>query len=183
MLQTKAAKRYAKALLDYSIEKNETENVLEEITAFLKISGENIEFQRLFLSPIVKTNVKVNVLSQVFSKVSHSFKRFIDVLASNKRLSLLEAVAKSFVFQYNEYKNLVVASVTTATPISEELKLQILEKVKEMTGNNQISLENKINPNIIGGFILRVGDLQYNASVLNNFSIIKRNLQENIFVN
>jgi F-type H+-transporting ATPase subunit delta len=74
-----------------------------------------------------------------------------------------------------------VATVTTAVPLTKELEAKVLAKVKELTGND-VSLENKIDENIIGGFILRVGDLQYNASIANKLNTLKREFTNNTYV-
>ena len=81
-----------------------------------------------------------------------------------------------------QYKDNETAVVITTQPISDSLKNKILEKVEQLTGKTNISLKNKIDENIIGGFILRIGDLQYNASVSNKLNIIRNNFQENVFV-
>ena len=83
-------------------------------------------------------------------------------------------MAYSFVELYNELKGVKVASVITAVPLSAEIENQVLAKVKELTGSNTVTLENTIDESIIGGFILRVGDLQYNASIANNLNKLKR---------
>lgn len=183
MQKTRAAKRYAKALLDYAVEKQQTEVVFREMTSLLKVMDENIEFQRLLLSPIVKTGVKRNVMLQIFPDKSDLVRQLVEVLVRNKRLSLTKAIAKSYVVQYNEYKQNQIAQVTTAQPISDSLKEQILLKVKQLTGNPNVELRNKVDQNIIGGFILRVGDYQYNASISSKFSAIQRNFQENLYAN
>ena len=183
MQKIRAAKRYAKALLEYAIEKQQVDIVFQEMTILLKVMNENIEFQRLLLSPIVKSKVKRNVLLQLFPDKSDLVRQLIEVLVRNKRLSLTKAIAKSYLTLYHEYKEKQIAQVTTAEPLSENLKEQVLSKIKELTGNNNIELKNKIDPSIIGGFILRVGDLQYNASISHKFSAIGRNFKEKLYVN
>ena len=97
-------------------------------------------------------------------------------------MSSTYAIAKEFILQYNQYKDNETAVVITAQPISDSLKNKFLAKVEQLTGKTNISLKNKIDENIIGGFILRIGDLQYNASVSNKLNIIRNKFQENVFV-
>ncbi|MDG1713952.1 F0F1 ATP synthase subunit delta, partial [Lacinutrix sp.] len=66
-----------------------------------------------------------------------------------------------------------LATVTTTLPLTEDLKVKVLAKVKELTGK-EVAVENIIDENILGGFVLRVGDLQYDASILNQLSKLKR---------
>ena len=81
---------------------------------------------------------------------------------------------------YNEAQGVKVAKVTTAVPLSAELETKVLAKVKEMTGSDNVTIENTIDESIIGGFILRVGDLQYNASIANKLEILKREFSKSL---
>ncbi len=183
MQRTRAAKRYAKALLDFAIEKQQPDIVFQEMTSLLKVMDENIEFQRLLLSPIVKSNIKRNVMLQIFPDKSDLVRQLVEVLVRNKRLSLTKAIAKSYITQYHEYKQRRIAYVTTAEPLSEVLKERFLLKIKDLTGNSNIELRNKVDTTIIGGFIVRIGDYQYNASISSKFSAIQRNFEENLYTN
>ena len=86
----------------------------------------------------------------------------ISLLIDNKRLSILNDVAKKYTILFDELKGIEVAKVTTAVPLTEVLNEQVLAKVKEITGK-EATIENIVNPDIIGGFILRIGDVQYDA--------------------
>ena len=86
----------------------------------------------------------------------------INLLIDNKRLSILEEVAKKYTILYDSLKGIEIAKVTTAIPLTDELNKQVLKKVKEITGK-EATIENNVNPDIIGGFILRIGDVQYDA--------------------
>ena len=104
-----------------------------------------------------------------------------DILIENKRVDILQDVAKKYTFLFDQMNKTEVATVTTAVPLTKELEAKVLAKVKELTGND-VSLENKIDESIIGGFILRVGDLQYNASIANKLNTLKREFTNNTYV-
>jgi F-type H+-transporting ATPase subunit delta len=95
------------------------------------------------------------------------------MLVDNKRISMLNEVALKFIILNEKQKGKDVAYVTTAVPLTPELEKKVLQKVTEITGNT-VTLENKIDESIIGGFVLRVGDLQYDASIANKLSNLKR---------
>ena len=97
----------------------------------------------------------------------------IDTLIENKRLAILEDVAASYNSQFDQLRGTQVAKVTTAVPLTEDLKTMVSAKVKELTGK-EAELENIIDESILGGFILRVGDIQYNASIANKLDKLKR---------
>lgn len=176
MQQSKAAKRYAKALLEISVEKQQETILFNEITSFLKATETSSELAPILASPIVKTEIKQQILTEIFTDKSILLQQLISVLAQNKRIQLLLEIFNSFVTQYNQLKNQQIAVVTTAIPISDDLQKIILQRVKEITKNENISIENKIDSSIIGGFILRIGDSQYNASILNKLNYLKQQL-------
>lgn len=174
----KAPKRYAKALLFWAKENNKIDDIFAEMTKIHKMIDQNIELERLLSSPIVKSVVKKNVLDEVFADSSKEIKQFFSVLIENKRLGILKAIAKDYINLYKEYNQEQTAVVTTAIEISEGLKQKFLEKIKQETKNPKIEVEYKVNPGIIGGFVLRVGDTQYNASVLNKLFSVEKNFAQ-----
>ena len=99
-----------------------------------------------------------------------TFKR---LLISNKRIHLLGDVAQNYNQLYTQSQGEQVAKVTTAVPLTEELKVKVLAKVKELTGKDA-SIVSIIDESIIGGFILSVGDIQYDASIANKLNKLKR---------
>ena len=93
---------------------------------------------------------------------------------------MLNDVASSYIELYKESQGIKVARVTTAVALSPELEEKVLVKVKELTGSDKVTLESTIDESIIGGFILRIGDLQYNASIANSLAKIKREFSKSI---
>ena len=131
-------------------------------------------------SPVYKDEDKKEALNQIFANQSETSKALIATLITNKRISILNDVAVSYVDLYKESQGIKVAHVTTAVSLSPELETKVLAKVKELTGGDKVTLESTIDESIIGGFILRVGDLQYNASISNSLAKIKREFSKSI---
>ncbi|MAO10006.1 MAG: ATP synthase F1 subunit delta [Flavobacteriaceae bacterium] len=173
-MSKRAAIRYAKAVLQKAEESN-TQNVMfgdmQSVKATLDGSK---ELQNMLQSPVIKAEDKKEALLKIFSGKSDLTKNLIQVLVINQRLNLLGVVAESYIYLYNEAQGVKVAEVTTAVPLTSELKETVLVKVKELTGSTSVTINNIIDTTIIGGFILRVGDLQYNASIANKLNRIKR---------
>ncbi|GJH40534.1 ATP synthase subunit delta [Capnocytophaga sp. HP1101] len=182
MYGLRVANRYAKALLEYALQQNALEAVYTDMTLIDKTIKANKNLERMLISPIVKTVVKKNVLAKIFTMVTPETKRLFDLLIKNGRLPILGVVAEKFVVQYNIYKNYQTAVVTTATPLNETTQREMLQKVISLTKNNNITLENKVDKNIIGGFILRIGDVQYNASVAYKLNRLQQEFQEKLFL-
>ena len=104
-----------------------------------------------------------------------------NLLEENKRTVMLQSIAQQYIIIYDFLKSLDTAIVTTAIPLTADLEAQILEKVIELTGN-KTNIENIIDPKIIGGFILRVGDMQYDASISNNFSELRKEFDNSHYI-
>ncbi len=177
---SRAAIRYAKAILQKANENN-TEAVLfsDMQSVYYTIEGSR-ELQTVLQSPVIKANDKKQALLKIFNGQSEITHSLINLLVANKRTPLLGKVAKSFVDLYNEQEGVKVATVTTAVPLSDELERKVMDKVKELTGSEKVTLRSEIDPEIIGGFILRVGDIQYNASIANQFGNLKREFSKSI---
>ncbi|GAB5400702.1 MAG: ATP synthase F1 subunit delta [Aureisphaera sp.] len=177
---SRAAIRYAKAVLQKAQETNAIDTVFGDMQDVQATLDGSKELRTLLKSPLIKVDDKKAALLQIFDKQSEDIKRLITVLADNQRANILGAVANSYINLYNEAKGVKVAQVTTAVALSSEMETKVLAKVKEMTGSDNVSLENTIDESIIGGFILRVGDMQYNASIANQLGTLKREFSKSI---
>ena len=178
---SKVAKRYAKALLDYSIEKHEEDNFFQEISSLVEVVRENPDLRALLHSPIVRMEIKHKVLQEVFSQRSAILNLFIEILVENKRVSDLYDIAREYVIQYNRYKEKTTGYLTTAVELTQRLKEQFVQKAIALSGRKNITLESKVEPQLIGGFILRIDDLQYNASIAHKLYGIREQLSENVY--
>ena len=181
MAEPRAAKRYAKAILDLAIEQDKAKETNANMQLVSKTIAASEDLQLMLASPVVKSADKKAVLRQVFSKGNAMTMGLFDILISNKRINALKAVADKYTVLYDKMNNTEVATVTTAVPLTKDLETKVLAKVKEITGND-VTLQNKIDESIIGGFILRVGDLQYNASVAHKLNTLKREFQDDSYV-
>ena len=170
---SRAAIRYAKAILDFATDANKAEAVNTD----MKLIGSTIEaIQELkdFLSnPTVKQELKNNALKQVFASVEPQTNKLFDLLLENKRFEILNKIASEYTTLFDTSRGIQTATVTTAIALTAELEKQVLAKIASFS-NKTITIENTIDPSIIGGFILRIGDMQYNASVANKLQELKR---------
>jgi len=180
MSGSRAAKRYAKAVLLQTNEAKNASEVYEDMQVVYNTITDSNELSEMLQSPVYTEENKKEALLEIFSKQSETTKSLIKILVENKRTSLLSQVATSYVEIYKESQGIKVAQVTTAVSLSSELETKVLAKVKELTGSDKVTIESTIDESIIGGFILRVGDLQYNASIANNLARIKREFNKSI---
>jgi len=171
----RAAIRYAKAVFSLAREKEATETVHKDMQGIVATVDGSDELRMVLNSPLIKSEVKLASLKEIFKGTGDITRNLFDTLVANKRVDLLDDVAQQFIVLFDQANDTQVAKVTTAVPLGKDLEVKVLAKVKELTGN-EATIENVIDESIIGGFILRVGDLQYNASILNKLTTLKREL-------
>jgi F-type H+-transporting ATPase subunit delta len=177
MSGTKAALRYAKAILNFAVEQHKEDDINNDMLLIVNTLEESKELQLMLKNPILKINIKKETLKTIFSSnVSPLTISSINLLIDNNRLDILNEVAEKYTIIYDELKGKEIAKITTAIPLNSELNNQVLNKVKEITGK-KASIENIINPDILGGFILRIGDIQYDASIANKLQSLKRQFE------
>jgi len=170
---SRAAIRYAKAILETAVSKGKANQVNDDMKSIITAVNSSADLKDFLASPIITSEVKMNVLSEVFGSVEEDTKSLFRLLQENKRFEILEAIATQFNVQFDDMNGVEVANVTTAFPITADLEAKILAKATSMS-TKKITIQNTIDPSIIGGFILRIGDKQYNASVSNRLQELKR---------
>jgi F-type H+-transporting ATPase subunit delta len=182
MKQSRATIRYAKALLQLSIEQNTLEESYYDMALLDGICSQSKELSLLLKSPIVKTDHKLKIFDLIFkNKISKVSMSFVNIIIVKKRESLLQGIAKSFVNLYKTYNNIETATITTAIKISEELKNKVILYIKTQT-NNKVELKEVIDENIIGGAIIRMGDKQLDASISTEISELRQTFNKNLYL-
>jgi F-type H+-transporting ATPase subunit delta len=170
---SRAAIRYAKAILEISLSNGNAVKVNEDMLSIVTSIAASAELIDFLSSPIISSEVKMNALSEVFVTVQSETKSLFRLLHDNKRFEILAQVASQYNMLFDQMNNVEVAKVTTAFPITADLESKVLAKIATIS-NKKITIENIVDPKIIGGFILRIGDKQYNASVANGLQELKR---------
>ena len=175
MSSTRAAIRYAKAILDMATSKSAANEVSQDMTLIATTIKGNLELSTFIQNPTIKVEVKESALLEVFASVNNVTKGLFHLLLENKRFEILESIAVEYNKLFDEANGVEVAKVTTAIAITPELEAKVLAKIKEFS-NKKVTIENIVDASIIGGFILRIGDKQYNASVASRLQVLKREL-------
>lgn len=178
MAGTRAAIRYAKAALSLASDQKAAEAVNNDMIAIAKTISDSEELDQVLKSSVVKTEVKTAALSKIFPKLNKISSDLFNVLIDNKRIGILGDVAQKYTELFDVLNDKEIAQVTTAIPLTKDLEKKVLTKIKELT-SKAVELENIVDESIIGGFILRIGDKQYNASVQNKLNRLKREFSIN----
>ncbi|AZQ43202.1 ATP synthase F1 subunit delta [Nonlabens ponticola] len=173
MKLSRAASRYAKAILDLAVEKNEASAVNEDMKSVLVTVHKNKELRQFLQSPLIKSDQKRGALRQIFKDSNGITMGAFDLIVDNNRADILQDVAMKYNILFEEMNKREIATVTTAVEITPQLETKVLEKARTLAGK-EVTLEKKIDPSILGGFILRVGDKEINASVQATLGELKR---------
>lgn len=173
MAQTRTAIRYAKAVLDLAKDQKSAELVNADMKSIANAVEVSTELKDMLLSAVIPAATKKSALLAIFKDLNPLSSNLIDTLIANTRIPILGEVAQTYTELFNESQGKQVAKVTSAVPLTEELKAKVLAKVKELTGK-EAEVVNVVDESILGGFILRVGDIQYDASIANKLNKLKR---------
>jgi len=173
MAGARAAIRYAKAVLSLASDQKAVEAVNKDMQLIVNTIAKSKELGEMLQNPVVRSSVKKALLNEVFKNTNTITENLVNTLFTNKRIALLGDVASKYNQLYDTLKGTQIAKVTTAVPLTEALKTKVLAKVKELT-KKDVEVINIIDESILGGFILRVGDIQYNASIANKLNNLKR---------
>ncbi|WP_422082689.1 ATP synthase F1 subunit delta [Ulvibacterium sp.] len=173
MNDSRAAIRYAKAILDLAVENKATDALEKDMRAIAQTISESKELKDILTSPIIKGEAKKKAVLSVFKGSHHITEGLMNLLVDNRRIDMLNEVALKYIILNEKLKGEDVAYVTTAVPLTKALEKKVLKQLGAITGN-KVTLKNTVDESIIGGFVLRVGDLQYDASIANKLNNIKR---------
>lgn len=183
MPNPRLAGRYAKSLVDLALERNTLEEVYKDMLFLQKVCKSSPEFVSLLKSPVVKADKKIAILEAVTgSEITELTAAFNRLLVTKGRESNLPEIITAFIEQYKHNKGIQTVRLTTATPVSEELKNQIIAQVQQQAGNRNIDLTTQVDESIIGGFKLELGDTLVDASISYDLNKIRAQFLNNDFI-
>lgn len=174
-----AAKRYAKSLLSLALEQGTIDAVRADMLLVRQGVSDSHDLKSLLTSPIIKSEKKIAILSEIFKgKISELSEKFIALVTTKGREALLPAIANAYEEAYREHKNISTVEVTSAIALSDEQKKKILALAAKQGVENAEVIE-KVDPALIGGFVMRMGDRQIDASISNRINTLKQELIKN----
>ena len=183
MLNPRLAGRYAKSLLTLAIEKNQLDTVYKDMEFLNAVSKANKEFVVVLKSPVITPEKKEAILKAVTQgRISDLTFLFIRLLIRKGREMNLPEITTAFIEQYKEKKEIHTLKLTTAAPVSDEVKQAILNEVKSQTSIRNIEITTAVDENLIGGFVLEIGDKLIDASLAYNLNIIRKQFFNNDFI-
>jgi len=174
--------RYAKALFQTAVDEDILEDTHHDVIVirdFLRTP----DIEGILSSPVIKTSTKKEVFREMLSTKIHDLtNNFLSIVLNNGREDYLEGIIRHFIHLYKDHKGTKTAHLTVALDIEDRHRQKFID-ILESSFHSKIELEEKIAPGIIGGFILRVEDQQFDASVASSLSKLKKNLLTNSNLN
>ncbi|NEP11531.1 MAG: F0F1 ATP synthase subunit delta [Symploca sp. SIO2C1] len=170
LLSAGVVEPYAEALMSLAQENELTERLGEDVAGLLTILQESPDLQVLLGSPVVKAEDKKAVLQQISTSLEgdqlHPYMiSFLNVLVDRRRILFLEAIFQQYQALLRKLKQTVLAEVTSAVSLTDQQNESVREKVREITGASQVELDTKIDPDLIGGVIIKVGSQVIDSSL------------------
>jgi len=182
MAEAKLGRTYAKSLFDLSLEKGNTEAVYQDMSLIHQVCEENRALILLLQNPIIFPEKKTSILREIFQKkIDALTMRFLEIIVHKRRENQLLSITTEFIASYLAYKGIEKAIVTTATGLDDKLRSEVIAMVKKSSQSN-VELVEKIDKKLLGGFVLRVGDVQYDASISRSLKKLSREFLQNSYI-
>lgn len=178
MLTSKVAKRYAQGLLDFTQESGNTEAVFGEMKDIVKIVSESKDLNQFLHTPFIDARKKDAIALEIFKNFSPVSQNLVRLVIRHGREAQLNNIAQEFINKVEDIRGTQRISLVTATALSPETVRQIITDSKLVNVDNY-DLTTAVKPEILGGYILRVGDQQIDASVKTKLNNIKKEFQLN----
>jgi F-type H+-transporting ATPase subunit delta len=175
MASTKSAARYAKALLDLTLEKGWVEAVEKDLIRFVQVVKESNDFRIFLNSPVVRDDKKIAIYQQVFEGFNPVTMQFFALVTKNGREQLLPEIAAQFERQLMKNRGIVSGSIVSATPLTEKTKQEILDRIAPAF-EGSLQLSESVDSSLLGGFVIRIEDKQIDASVANKLKELRQEL-------
>lgn len=175
MKSTKSAGRYAKALLELALDQNKIEVIESNMQQILTVAEEAHDFQVFLNSPLIKVDKKIEVIKSIFGNFDALSISFLELVSNNGRESYITEVAHSFLNQLKEHRGIVPVTIISAQILDAKTKEQITSKISASI-QGTLEITENVDESLIGGFIVRMGDHQIDASVSNQLNRLKQEL-------
>lgn len=172
------SKTYGEALFDLALEDGTLTTIIEEVNIVKEAIAENPDLLKLLSHPKINKEEKLSVIENIFKgRVSDSLVGFLVIIVQKDRYDDLDGIFEYFIAKVREYKNIGVASVTSAVELTEEQKKQVEQKLLQTTKYSQFELSFYVDKNLIGGLVIRIGDRVVDSSIRTKLQMLAKDLR------
>ena len=183
MQNPRLASRYAKSLLDLSIERGQLEEVYADMQWLQSVCKTNRDFVNLLRSPVIKNETKKKIVEAITNgRINEITAGFNRLLITKNRERILPEIAPAFITAYKVHKKIQTVHLTTAVAVSDNMRNAIVDQIKKSAGFENVELQEKVDESIVGGFVLQVGDKLVDASISYDLKAIAKQFKNNDFV-
>jgi len=174
MSTSRVSVRYARSFLDTALEKNILKKVNEDFELVYNSFQKSPELIRAIESPIIKSEVKQSILDEIFgNKISNDSMSFIRFILSKDRQNILLEIIEKFFELNNAKQGIVKVDVITSFTFTDEQKKQLQSKFESYL-DKKLLINYSIDEKILGGFIAKIGDTIFNASMIHQLDLLKK---------
>ena len=183
MSVSRISSRYAKSLLDLSVEGNSTDKVVNDIEVFSKML-ESRDLQLLLKSPIVSAGKKSEIFTALFNgKFSELTMAFFNIILKKGREEFLPQIAEDFMQQYKKAKGITDVKLTTASKVPDSLLDEIKSKLLNSDSTSEtVEITTSVDEDLIGGFVVEIGDKLYDDSIAHKLNEMKKQFASNNYI-
>ena len=183
MPSPRIAARYAQSLIDLALEQGQLEAVYADMKWLQAVCQQNRDFVNMLRSPIIKADAKQKIVAAITDQnIGSLTTSFNKLVIAKGRESTLPEIAAAFIDAYKQHKGIHTLKLTTAASISEATRNALVEQVKKSAGFQLVELEERIDPDLIGGFVLQLGDKLVDASIAYDLKNIAKQFESNDFI-
>lgn len=176
MLVSKAARRYATALLELSKEKMVVDITLKDVQFIEKTISDSKDLQLFLASPVIKPSMKKNALNEIFkSHLSDVSTQFVQLVASKERSSILHQISISFIHQYNTYAGIMEVEVRAAKDLTKG-QVNKLQKMLEKITSKKVNVSSNKQQNLIGGMLVKIEDTVIDGTIKHKLEQLEEKL-------
>jgi F-type H+-transporting ATPase subunit delta len=181
MSNIRLSSRYAKSLISLAAERGETDVLLKDMLQIAGSISSSKDLQVMLASPVINGDKKLKVLFSVFPELNKTTHVFLELIVSKGREGELGEIAQSFVQQVKTGRNIFDVELISAVPADDALRAEVTKVAKSICGG-EVEITEKVDSDLIGGFILRVNGMEYNASVSGKLKKVKKDFSKNPYV-
>ena len=157
---------YAEAFLQVASTRKEVDQVIDQAKAVLPLWNDCPDFRDAMASPVLEVDSKKAALEKLFAdQISPSFLNLLKLLADRQRIGFLDAVLERLLELYREERNIALATVTSASALNEDQQADLLRQIQSLAGTDNLELNLKVDPDLIGGLVVNVGSKVIDASL------------------
>ncbi|HKK67199.1 MAG TPA: ATP synthase F1 subunit delta [Bacteroidales bacterium] len=181
MDQSRIAVRYARAAFELAQEQNKLDVLVEDMRHLNKLFSDNSDLLQFFDNPVIKKSEKLKTVNKLFTDNLNDFSvNFIRLIVQHHREKQIQAICRRIDSLYKTHKGIQSLEIRSADKLDDKSRKKLSESVKSALGAKEIELKETVDNELIGGFVLRTDDLQYDASIKTQLDKLKRHFKETL---